>query len=123
MRVAVGVLAVAVALAGCGGDGGDAVGPQTNTCVGTCIVVTNSTSLTINTVLFAACDDSDWGANRLGGGRLRPGSSRGWTVTPDCYDIRASAPSGEGTYTVTHVGIDIAADESYAFLFQVTPPP
>ncbi len=109
-----------LALATCKSD--DSTGPQVNTCTGTCIVVENASSLTITTVNFSNCSDDLWGANRLGGGTLGPGGSRGWSVSPGCWDVRALATQGSTTYGTSHFGVDLSSGETFTLVFEVTPP-
>ncbi len=116
MRLVPVPLLVALALLSCGGD--DPIGPQTNTCTGTCIVVQNqSVSLDVTVVQFSNCGITDWGPNRLDGGRLQPGGSRGWNVTAGCWDMQALARSGNTTYSSASFGVDIVSGQSYILVF------
>ncbi len=116
MRVAPVPVLAALALLSCGGD--DPVGPQTNTCTGTCLVVQNqSASISVTVVQFSDCSASDWGANRLDGGKLRPGGSRGWTVATGCWDIQALATSGGSSYSSRSFGNTLASGETHTLVF------
>ena len=116
-------LLVAVVL-GCGGDEDPPVGPQTNTCTGTCIVVTNASQRNVDEVNFSACDDSEWGPDRLGTGRLQPGGSRGWSVAAGCWDIRAMAfPNSSEVYAVVQTGATINTGETFTLTYEDPTPP
>jgi len=113
------LLLLVIAFAACGGDDGTGIGPQTNTCTGTCLVVSNQwATLAITEVFYSACTDPDWGVDRLAGGEvLRPGSSRGWPVTPGCWDFRAARVDGSESWVSTTFGIDLAAGATYTLVF------
>lgn len=111
-------LIIVLALVACGDDS-TSVGPQTNTCTGTCLVVSNqSASLAITEVFYSACTDPDWGADRLPGGEiLRSGSSRGWPVAPGCWDFRAARVAGNESWVSQSFGIDLIAGATYTLVF------
>ena len=91
--------------------GDDATGPDP--CEGTCLVINNTSDLTIDAVRFSACSADTWGADRLGSSTIAPGAEREWEVTPGCYDIQCAAVMGDGTCTISHFGVDIDEDERY----------
>ena len=114
------LLSVGVALAACGGDNGGGIGPQTNTCTGTCLVVENqsNTGKAVTVVNFTDCSDPSWGTDRLPGSEeIRPGGSRGWSVTTGCWDIRAQHIAGAQTYTVQHLGYVLSNGETHTLVF------
>jgi hypothetical protein len=111
------LLAAGLSVSACGGDKDDGIGPQTNTCTGTCIVVRNISNYTISQVNYSDCSDPSWGVNRLAGGELRPGGSRGWSVTPGCYDIRAYAEEPGASYTAQEFGVQIAQGQTHTLVF------
>jgi hypothetical protein len=78
-------LLAGLSMAACGDDGGLEV------CTGTCITVSNASTMAVDEVNYTACGVSGWGANRLGSGEIAPGDERSWAVTPGCYDIQAVA--------------------------------
>jgi hypothetical protein len=119
-RTRVALFALVLTLAACGGDDGSGgVGPQTNTCSGTCLVVSNqSAALTITEVFYSACTDPGWGVDRLSGSQvLRPGSSRGWQVTAGCWDIMAAREEPGERWESISYGVTLAAGESYTLVF------
>jgi hypothetical protein len=91
--------------------GDDATGPEP--CEGTCLVINNTSDLTVDDVRFSACSDSDWGNDRLVGNTIAAGESWEWEVDPGCYDIRSTASTGDGTCSISHFGSDIAAGERH----------
>lgn len=111
---------VVVLLAACGGDGGGGIGPQTNTCTGTCLVVANqsTTGKAVTEVNYSNCSDPSWGPDRLPGGEeLRPGASRGWSVTSGCWDIRAVHVTGGSTFTVQAFGTMLSQGQTFTLVF------
>ena len=112
--------AFVVVLGACGGDdGGSGIGPQTNTCTGTCLVVDNqSTTLTIDQVNYSNCSDPNWGPDRLPGGEgLRPGAARGWPVQTGCWDIRAIARAGTQADSLSTFGVALADGQTWVLVF------
>ena len=59
------------------------------------IRILNSSSDLVVEVRISPCEENDWGDNRLDGGSLRPGDSRDFRLTPDCYDVRVVGGTGE----------------------------
>lgn len=115
----IGVSALVTALAARGGDDPTRVGPRTNTCTGTCLVVSSqSASLAITEVFYSACTEPGWGADRLPGGEvLHPGSSRGWQVARGCWDFRAARVAGSESWVSASYGIDLAAGTTHTLVF------
>jgi hypothetical protein len=114
LSVAAAALA-AIVLGSCG-DGG--VAPED--CTGTCIEVSNLSTLTVDEVKFSACGD-DWGSNRLGSGEIAPGDRRAWAVTAGCWDITAVAPSNGQFCGKTEYGVDIAAGTTHVLEYEGCP--
>ena len=114
-------LVLVVVLAACGGDEGGAIGPQTNTCSGTCLVVDNqSPTLAVHIVKYSACSDPNWGADRLPRfEELRPGAMRGWAVQPGCWDMQATATDMSETHTVSSFGLQVATGQSQVLVFNL----
>ncbi len=111
---------VLVVLAACGGDGGGGIGPQTNTCTGTCLVVSNQspTGKPVQEVNYSNCSDASWGPDRLPGGEeLRPSGSRGWSVATGCWDIRAVHTTGTQTFTVQAFGNTLSQGQTFTLVF------
>jgi hypothetical protein len=95
----------------CGDDGGVEV------CTGTCITVSNASTLTVDEVNFTACGVSGWGANRLGSGEIAPGEERSWAVTAGCYDVQAVAEVDGWYCGHTEYGVDIADGTTHVLQF------
>jgi len=109
--------ALAAFVLGSCGDGG--VAPED--CTGTCIEVSNLSTLTVNDVRFGACG-ADWGSNRLGSGEIAPGEGRAWAVTAGCWDIAAEAPSGDQFCGHAEYDVDVAEGTTHVLEFQGCPP-
>jgi len=96
------VLAAAVALfaAGCvirSGPGVSSTVPSGTSGVssGAAIVIANQSDGNICIVKFSPSSQSTWGPDQLGATeQILPGQSRGWTVTPGTWDVRAEDCSG-----------------------------
>jgi hypothetical protein len=58
------------------------------------IRILNSSSDLVMEVRISRCEENAWGDNRLADS-LRPGDSRDFRLTPDCYDIRVVGATGE----------------------------
>ncbi len=78
-------LLAALAVMSCAGSD-SSTAPEVTT--GT-LVVQNSTSTTIIALVFSECSADVWGSDRLGGSPIGAGSSRSWTLSAGCYDIKA----------------------------------
>jgi len=117
IRPRVAVCAFAAFVLGTCGDGGTA--PEE--CTGTCIEVSNISTLTVDEVKFSACGNSDWGSNRLGSGEIAPGEARAWAVTAACWDISAVAPFNGQFCGNTEYGVDVAAGSTYVMEYHGCP--
>ncbi len=109
--VAVGGLLAALAMVACGDDGGVEV------CTGTCITVSNVSTLTVTEVNYTACGVSGWGANRLGSGEIGPGEERSWAVTAGCFDVQAVAEVDGWFCGQAEYGVDVLAGTTHVFEF------
>lgn len=50
-------------------------------------------------VHIAKCSDAEWGENKLNQNEtIATGATRSWSMTPGCYDVRASTGSKFGTW-------------------------
>jgi hypothetical protein len=114
-RCAVACLLGGLSMVACGDDGGVEV------CTGTCITVSNLSTLTIDEVNFTVCGVSGWGANHLGSGEIAPGEQRSWAVTAGCYDIQAVAEVDGWFCGHARYGADIPDGTTHVFEFHGCP--
>ncbi len=70
----------------------------------------------ITVVNISLCSDSQWGANRAGGG-LNPGQRRDYQLTQGCYDFRAGRPDADSVKTAERRGVLIAV--GMTFLWEI----
>jgi len=83
----------ALALAACGGDSSTGPTPTAT------LSLANAANVPITAVYFSACDDTEWGANRLGAGEsIATGGSRTWSIPAGCYDVKASTGTKAGQW-------------------------
>jgi len=87
-------------------------GNEPTTCASDCaappatLVVRNNSSTTIYRLYVARCEETTWGANRLGTNLLYSNYMLTLTnVTPGCYDMRAEASSSETYWQRTSVAL------------------
>lgn len=99
------VLILTILFTACGGGDSGPTGPDQSS--GT-IVVQNNSSFTIVEINISRCELDTWGANRVGS-PMSPGSSRSFTLSPNCYDLRAIANTGD---FVTFFDIFLEAGET-----------
>jgi hypothetical protein len=78
---------------------------------GTCLVMDNTSTLTVEVVNFSSCSSPTWGPDRLEGNVIAPGGSFEWDVTPGCYDVRGIASTGTGTCSNMFWGLNITQGE------------
>lgn len=77
------------------------------------IVVQNRTSATIAMVFISPCTVTTWGANWLGSAEtIAPTADRPFTVTVDCWDIRAETADQR---FVERAGIELGAGDRFSF--------
>jgi hypothetical protein len=91
-------------------------------CTGTCITVSNVSTLIVDQVNYTACGEVGWGANRLGSGEILPGDQRSWSVAAGCFDIQAVAQSDAGFCGRAEYGVDIAEGTTHVLDYTGCPP-
>ncbi len=63
------------------------------------ILLKNEANVPIVSVNIARCTDEEWGVNRLSNGQTIPtGEMRYFSITPGCWDVRASTGQKYGTW-------------------------
>jgi hypothetical protein len=97
--------------AACGGDGEDSTGPGPTTSEATVTVVNHAPTGSVLFLRYRACGSSQWGADVLGAGILGSGEQKSWTVTPGCYDVRAT-PAEVGLDYLYFNGVQVGAGEA-----------
>ena len=114
-RCAVACLFVAFLPVACGDDGGLEV------CTGTCITVSNLSTLTVDEVNYTECGVSGWGSNRLGSSEIAPGEQRSWSVVAGCFDIQAVAETDGQFCGHSEYGVDIAEGATHVLEYTGCP--
>lgn len=81
------------------------------------IRIVNASGTTIFRVFYSACDDADWGDDRLDSDEvIEDGDDRGFDVSEGCYDIRADLDvTGTPVNQRTEFGVEISDGEIHEF--------
>ena len=59
------------------------------------VMLVNQTNQSINYVYVSSCSSNSWGQDQLGASEVVPsGSSRSFTMTPGCWDLKATLADG-----------------------------
>jgi hypothetical protein len=90
-----GIAAFAAMVLALGACDRDSTGPTATAA----LELRNDANVPIVSVNIASCSDESWGGNRLNSSEtIAPGATRTWSLTPGCWDVRASTANKSGSW-------------------------
>ena len=97
--------------AACGGGDDSPAGPGPTPTEATVTVVNHAPTGTVLFLRYRPCGSSGWSSDVLGANTLGNGEQHSWTVSPGCYDIRAT-PGEIGLNYLYFNGVQVDSGES-----------
>ena len=100
-----------LATAACGGGDDSTTGPGPTPTEATFTVVNHAPNGSVLFLRYRPCGGSGWSSDVLGSSVLSSGEQTSWTVSPGCYDVRAT-PAEIGLNYLYFNGVQVGAGEA-----------